>query len=358
MSNLRRLQQRLSERDLPAMLLSDIANVQWATGFTGSSALLITEPNHALFITDSRYTEQAREEVPEAEVAVFASPVQQVDFLADNVRQRSMIKLGFEAQSVTYATYAQWKEKLAPVELVPISDLLEPLRLVKTRDEIDKIRRACALADECFKHIVRMIQPGVSEFDIALDIEFFFRRQGAELAFPPIVVSGKRSARPHGKPSEKKLERGDFVTMDFGAKLDGYNSDITRTVVVETVSNRHREVYNAVLRAQLAALGAIKPGVSAGEVDRLSRKVLSEDKLDSYFGHGLGHGLGTVVHDGGRMNSTSQTMLEPGQVWTVEPGVYIEGFGGVRIEDDVVVTENGNEVLTHSPKELLVLPTS
>jgi len=356
MSNLSRLQDALRAREIPALLLSDISNVQWATGFTGSSALVVVEPSHALFITDSRYTVQAREEVPSAEVVVFASPVQQADFLAENIRRRGIAKLGFESQSVTYATYAQWKEKLAPTELIPIADVLEPLRLVKTKDEIEKIRRACALADDCFKHVVRMIQPGVREFDIALDIEFFFRRNGAELAFSPIVVSGERSARPHGKPSEKKLERGDFVTMDFGAKLDGYNSDLTRTVVVETASDRHREVYNAVLKAQSAALGAIKPGVSAGEVDRLSRRVLSEDKLDSYFGNGLGHGLGTVVHDGGRMNSTSQTMLEPGQVWTVEPGVYIEGFGGVRIEDDVVVTENGNEVLTHSPKELMVLP--
>lgn len=355
-ANLSRLQQRLAERELPAMLISDMSNIQWATGFTGSFAFLIVRPADALFISDSRYTVQAKEQVKDAEIQTFASPVNGADFLAEHIKRLGIQKLGFESQNVTYATYAQWKEKLAPTELIPVSDFVEPLRLVKTADEIEKIRRACALADNCFDHVVRLIQAGVSEYDIGLDIEFFFRRQGADLAFPPIVVSGERSARPHGRASEKKLEHGDFVTLDFGAKLDGYNSDITRTVVVEDAGERHRQVYNAVLRAQTAALEAMKPGVRTADVDKLSRQVLAEDDLDKFFGHGLGHGLGSVVHDGGRMNSTSETILAPGQVWTVEPGVYIEGFGGVRIEDDVVVTDDGIEILTHSPKALMVLP--
>jgi Xaa-Pro aminopeptidase len=201
-----------------------------------------------------------------------------------------------------------------------------------------------------------MIQPGVSEIDICLDLEFFIRRQGADIAFPSIVVSGNRSARPHGKPSEKKLEVGDFVTMDFGARVKGYNSDITRTVVVGEATQRHRDVYDAVLETQLGAIDAIRSGAMAKDVDAGSRACLGKYDLAKYFGHGLGHGLGLIVHDGGRLSASSDNVIAPGQIWTIEPGVYIEGFGGVRIEDDVLITEDGVEVLTHSPKEMMILP--
>jgi Xaa-Pro aminopeptidase len=227
--------------------------------------------------------------------------------------------------------------------------------MVKTSEEITKMRAACALADACYTHVLRMIQVGVTEYDIALDIEFYFRRHGAELAFSPIVVSGERSARPHGIPSEKKLEKGDFVTMDFGAKLDGYCSDLTRTVVVGEATDRHKDVYEAVLAAQMAAIEGIKPGMQTKDVDAIARELLAEKDLAQFFGHGLGHGLGSVVHDVGRMGPSATDVVEKGQVWTMEPGVYIPGFGGVRIEDDVVVTETGCEVLTHSPKHLQVV---
>jgi Xaa-Pro aminopeptidase len=218
------------------------------------------------------------------------------------------------------------------------------------------MRAACALADACYTHVLRMIQTGVTEYDVALDIEFYFRRSGAELAFSPIVVSGERSARPHGVPSEKKLEKGDFVTMDFGAKLDGYCSDLTRTVVVGEASDRHKEVYEAVLAAQLAAIEGIRPGMQTKDVDAIARDILAEKGLAEYFGHGLGHGLGSVVHDVGRMGPTATDVVEVGQVWTMEPGVYIPGFGGVRIEDDVMCTKSGPEVLSQEvPKERIAL---
>lgn len=353
MTNLQRLQAATKERGLEAFLASQISNVQWATGFTGSSGLLIAQPANALFITDSRYTVQAKEEVKGAEVESFASPTTSEAFLSEQAARLGIKKLGFESQSVSYANFLDWKEKLAPIELVPVKDMFEPLRLVKSQDEIARIRRACELADACFAHVLAHVQAGVAEYDINLEIEFFFRRHGAALAFEPIVVSGERSARPHGKASDKKLARGDFVTMDFGAKLDGYCSDITRTVVVGEASARHREIYEAVLQAQLAALEAMKPGMKAADVDKIARDLLATHDLAKYFGHGLGHGLGKDVHDGGRMGTSSSNVLAPGQIWTVEPGVYIEGFGGVRIEDDVAVTEGGIDILTHSPKELL-----
>jgi len=355
-SNLHRIQERLTENGPAALLITEISNVQWASGFTGSSGFVLVAPKRALFISDSRYAVQAKEEVRDMDVSIYSSPTDAASFIGAEAKRLGMTELGFEADHVTFSQYERWKTKLAPSTLVPITDFIEPLRMIKTPDEIARIRRACELADACFAHVVRMIQPGVRELDISLDIEFFFRRQGANLAFEPIVVSGERSARPHGRASEKKLEKGDFLTMDFGAKLDGYNSDITRTVVVQEASDRHRQVYAQVLKAQIASIEALKSGVSASSVDGLSRKILAERDLDQYFGHGLGHGLGQLVHDFGRLNATSKDMIAPGQVWTIEPGVYIEGFGGVRIEDDVVVTEKGNEVLTHSPKELLVLP--
>ncbi len=357
MSNLDRLRAKLAHLQISALLVSDIANVKWLTGFTGSAGVALITQDQARFITDSRYAIQAPEQVREMPTHWFQSPVTVEEFLAQQISEMGINQLWFESGSVTYATYEKWRDRFAGVELKGAPEIASLLRMVKTPDEIDRIRRACGVADACFDHVIRLIQPGVSELDINLDIEFFIRRQGLELAFPPIVVSGENSARPHGRASEKKLERGDFVTMDFGAKVDGYCSDITRTVVVGKSTDRHHEVYNQVLKAQLAALEAMRPGARAADVDALARKVFDEIGMAKYFGHGLGHGLGSEVHDTGRMSATSNDVLEVGQVWTVEPGLYIPEFGGVRIEDDVVVTESGVEILTKSPKELLSLPT-
>jgi len=356
MEPLDKLRARLADNGLDSVIVSDLNTIGWLTGFTGTFARVVVSPSSARFITDSRYTIQAGEEVSGIDIVSFASPTDGDEFTAEQARDLGVSKAGFESASVTYSQWQSWSTKMEGIELVPLKDLSD-LRLVKSPAEVAKLRKACGLADAAFSHIQRLVQPGVTELDIALDLEFFIRRQGAEIAFPSIVVSGERSARPHGKPSEKKLEVGDFVTFDFGARVEGYNSDITRTVVVGEASDRHREVYGAVLKAQLAALDAIKPGVAARDVDKVARDILGEYDLAKYFGHGLGHGLGRVVHDGGRLSPSSSDMIEVGQIWTVEPGTYIPGFGGVRIEDDVVVTEDGIEILTHSTKELLVLPS-
>ncbi len=354
MDKLKQLRSVIKEKGLEALLLSDIQDVNWLTGFSGSfGAVLVTE-SQGLFISDSRYTVQAAEEVKTMPTKTFASPQNFYDFLAAQVQELGIKLLGFDSNETSVAKLKRMETSLANVQLVPAESLTQKMRMVKSPDEIERAKRACALADACFDHVRRLIQPGSIEYDLGLEIEFFFRRQGAELAFAPIVVSGLRSARPHGHPSENRLQEGDFVTMDFGAKVEGFCSDITRTIVVSHASERHIEVYNRVLKAQIAAIKAIKPGALAKDVDSLAREELGD--LAQYFGHGLGHGLGGVVHDLGRMAQSSQDIFEPGQIWTVEPGVYIEGFGGVRIEDDVLVTESGVEVLTHSPKELLVLP--
>lgn len=356
MDSLRRLREKLYEDGVDAMLVSDPINVGWLTGFSGSFGRVIVTSETALFVTDSRYALQAVEEVTNMPSVSFASPVDGDEFVATKAKELGIAKLGFEAATTNYSLWEKLTEKFQGIILQPVSDILADLRMVKSADEIAKVRAACGVADAAFAHITRMIQPGVTEYDVSLDLEFYIRRQGADIAFPSIVVSGNRSARPHGKPSEKKLEVGDFVTLDFGARLSGYNSDITRTVVVGEASDRHVEVYNAVLEAQLAALDALRAGAYARDVDSLTRAILAKKDLAKYFGHGLGHGLGRVVHDGGRLSPSSSNVIEPGQIWTIEPGVYIEGFGGVRIEDDVLITETGIEILTHSPKQLMILP--
>ncbi len=356
MPMLTRLRHAMEAAGVPALFVSDLKNVTWLTGFTGSSGAALVTPDSALFLTDGRYSVQAEEQVRNMPTAIFGGSEGLLGFLAGQVGEKRIARLGFEADQLTYAGYEKLAAELKGVDLMPTKGLFVELRLVKTPEEVAKIRAACQLADQTFAHVRRMIQPGVREYDLGLDLEFYIRRNGAEVAFDPIVASGERSAMPHGRASEKRLEKGDFLTLDFGAKLGGYCSDMTRTVVLGEASPRHREIYDQVNLALSAALEMMRPGVKAGDVDARAREVLAEKDLDQYFGHSLGHGLGREVHDSGRLAKGSETMLEPGQVWTVEPGAYLPGFGGVRIEDDVVVTETGIEILTHSPKELLVLP--
>ena len=355
MQQLQKTRGAMREREVINMLVSDIANVGWLTGFTGSAGRVLITPDAALFITDSRYAIQSQVEVQGMPAAWFASPTDSDEFLYEKAAGLGITTLGFESNFVTYAGYERLKTKLTAIELIPVGDIFSKLRMVKAPEELAKIEQACAVADAAFDYMLGRIQVGRTEYDLNLDLEFYIRRQGLTLAFPPIVVSGENSARPHGHASQKLINEGDFITMDFGAGVDLYCSDLTRTVVAGKASDRHREVYEQVLKCQLAALGMMKPGVAAKDVDALSRQVLAEKDLAKYFGHGLGHGLGRVVHDAGRMNSSSEDVLEAGQVWTVEPGVYIEGFGGVRIEDDVVVTDDGIRILTKAPKHLIEL---
>lgn len=355
MSNIEKLRDRMNEKGASAALVTNMTNIGWLTGFTGSSAFVILTQKAGVFITDSRYTVQAREQVKGLPVEIYSNPMTSAEKIAVEAARLGVSEFGFESDTMTFAAQSSLAKKLNGISMKPVDELVTPLRMIKSLDEVEKIREACRLADACFDHVQRMIQVGVTELDIAIDIEFFFRRHGAKSAFDVIAASGERSARPHGTASEKKLERGDFLTLDFGAELNGYNSDMTRTVVVGEASERHKQVYNAVLESQLAALDAIKPGAECKAVDAISREVLAKYDLAQHFGHGLGHGLGKLVHDFGSLSPSSTQVIQPGQVWTVEPGVYIEGFGGVRIEDDVFVTDSGIEILTKSPKELLVI---
>jgi Xaa-Pro aminopeptidase len=355
MTNLQRMQQALRDAQSPAFLVSNLSSVQWLTGFTGSAGIAIVTPDAGLLVTDSRYTLQAAEQCADMPSRTFSNPTPQNDFLFQQLQALQITRIGFDEENVTVATLKRWTEKFEGIELFPMPDPVATLRMVKSPEEVRRIREACRLTDACLEHLLPMVRPGVTEYNLLIEVEVFLRRQGSETAFPAIVVSGERSARPHGKPSQKRLEVGDFVTFDIGARVEGYCSDITRTVVVGEASERHREIYAQVLKAQLAALQAIKPGANGRDVDALARRILDEKDLGQFFGHGLGHGLGALVHDSGRLSPSGDQAIEPGQVWTVEPGVYLEGFGGVRIEDDALVTKDGIEILTHFTKELLVI---
>lgn len=343
----------LAEHGLDAILVTDITNIGWLTGFRGSSGYAVLTQDRALFITDSRYRLIAADQVTGFEITIFQTPQTAEGVLKENFDSLSLKRIGFESASVTVEGLRRWNEKWAPVEFVPIADSLSQLRRVKDEVELGHIRAACAITDQAFEHIQRMIRPGVSEIDVELDLEFYIRRLGAGIAFPSIVVSGPNSASPHGHATERKMQHGDFVTLDFGATVEGYHSDITRTVVIGEASDRTKEVYATVLRSQLAALDTMKPGVKGSEVDHASREAMGD--FAQYFGHGLGHTLGRLVHDGGGMGPMSDIVLEVGQVWTVEPGIYIPGFGGCRIEDDVVITQTGIEIFNKTPKDLLVV---
>ena len=353
MTHLDRVREQLSQEDVPSFLVSDMTNVRWLTGFTGSFGFVVVTPDGGLFLTDCRYSLQAAEEVIGLETRTYAQPVEAVDFLRDQVKTLGIDRLSIDAQAVSVATFEKWKERLEGIDLVPSVDPCAGLRKIKTEQEVEAIQRACRLSDMCLEHLMALVTPGRTEKELLWELHDFLRRHDSEASFEPIVVSGERSARPHGVASDKKLSQGDFITFDLGAVIDGYCSDITRTVVVGKATERQREVYDCVLRAQVAGIDALVAGAQGKEIDALVREVLDEKDLSKHFGHGLGHGLGLLVHDPGRLSSNIEETIEAGQVWTVEPGVYIEGFGGVRIEDDVVVTDDKPRVLTAFPKELI-----
>ncbi|MFM9872111.1 MAG: M24 family metallopeptidase [Fimbriimonadaceae bacterium] len=354
MSNLTRLRERMEKESVSALLVTTIQNIRWLSGFTGSTAVALVTAEKAYLITDSRYTLQAKAEVSDLEVIIFERPQTLEECIGEQIKSLGATEVGFES-SISYGAWKKRTETLSDFTWIDTPDMIRDLRMIKTPEEIRRIKEACKLADACIGHISGLIQAGRSEYDIGLDIEFFYRRNGAEVAFDPIVASGPNSAKPHAHPTERLIAKGDFVTIDCGGKLDGYCSDITRTFVISEATDRHKEIYNLVLQAEDECCHLLKPGSNGKEIDGHARTVLDQRDLAQYFGHGLGHGLGLDVHDPGGLSSAVDQPIKAGMVFTVEPGVYIEGFGGVRIEDDVLVTNGEPEILTNYPKELTIL---
>lgn len=353
-ARLDRLRDKLSQLSHDALLITYSHNRKYVSGFTGSSGMLLVTAQDSWLLTDFRYMTQAAEQAPGFELIEHAAkPIVTVRELLES---KKITKLAFEQDHVTYAEFAAWTEQLGSIELQPVSGIVEGLRLIKDDAEIAIVQEAAELADKTFQFALGIIRPGLSELEIALEMETFMRKGGASgPSFETIVASGERSALPHGVASERIVGTNEFVKLDFGAYYKGYCSDITRTVVVGTASERHREIYNIVLEAQLHALANIRPGMSGREADALSRDIIARYGYGDNFGHSLGHGIGLEIHEMPRLSKLSDSILTPGMIVTVEPGIYIPGFGGVRIEDDIVITDTGIKILTSSTKELIEL---
>jgi len=352
---LARIRTRLESLDADGLLLSALPNIRWSCGFTGSNGLLLVTPDSAQFVTDGRYTDQAQEEVDGAEVLISSEGLMQCLREADLLNTLEDVVV--QADDVTVEAYQQLQEHCPSVNWRPESGVLTSLVARKQATEIDRIRAAQALTETVFEEILEEIRPGRTEQEIAADITYRHLRRGAErMAFDPIVASGPNAAYPHARPTSRTLESGDMVVVDMGCVLDGYASDMTRTVAVGPPSETAREGYRVVREAQRRALNAAQAGMRAKELDRVARSFIDEAGLGEYFSHGLGHGIGLEVHEWPRVSHSSDDELPVGACVTIEPGVYVpEASYGVRIEDIVVLQEEGNRNLTQTDKELRVL---
>lgn len=343
---------RFSAAGLDAALISDRTNIRFLCGYSGSNGLLFINSEKAIFFTDFRYKTQAPLEVKGAEIIIPENGSLN-EALAATPEFKAARKIGFE-RSMSFAAIDQLKGLLPEsAELSPMEDFLCDMRAVKSPEEVDKIRKAIAVAEEAWRRTLPMMRPGVVERDFAAELEYNMRKAGADKnSFDTIVVSGARSALVHGIAADKKLEPGDFVTVDFGAFVDGWASDITRTMILGEPSAKQREIYELVYTAQTAAIEAARPGLVGLNLDAVAREIIKAAGYGEFFGHGLGHGLGLLVHDSPRVGSLSENILPEFSVVTIEPGVYIPDFGGVRIEDDVLLVGYSCEVLTSLPKRI------
>ncbi|GGA22305.1 M24 family metallopeptidase [Paenibacillus physcomitrellae] len=350
-----KVRKALLERQLDGLLVASPINRQYLTGFTGSAGYVLITADKAYLLTDFRYMTQAPQQAVDFEV-IEEHRQDTLDIIKGLLEAGKVKRLGFENELMSYSTYVKYSEALKPFELVPASGLVEEIRMFKDEEELAVMKEAADVADRAFLHMIDVIKPGITELDGALELEFFMRKNGASAtSFDTIFASGERSALPHGAASSKVVGTGELLTMDFGALLKGYCSDITRTVMVGKPSEKQQEIYNIVLEAQLHTLEHLRPGMTGREADALARDVITRHGYGDQFGHSTGHGLGMEVHEAPNLSKVSDTVLKPGMVVTVEPGIYIPGFGGVRIEDDVVITETGVRRLTESTKELIIL---
>jgi Xaa-Pro aminopeptidase len=346
----------LADKRLDALLVTHLPNVRYLTGFSGSAGvLLIAQKGKPIFITDGRYTSQAHEQVQGAKVIIGKGPA--LDAAAQQIVRQKLASVGIESDHMAVSLRTHLARLLPKrTKLKETSSLVENIRLIKDAGELAAIERAVKLGADIFKVALRTIKPGVRETEVAAELEYAARRAGATgMSFETIVASGPRSALPHGVASMARIPDRGFVVLDYGVILDGYCSDMTRTVHVGRPSPEARRMYNAVLESQLAGIDAVRAGATADDVDYACRQTLQRAKLDRYFIHSTGHGVGLEIHENPRLARNQEAPLAAGMVVTIEPGVYVEGKGGIRIEDMVAVTEEGCDVLTPVSKELIIL---
>lgn len=353
-TRLDKLRAKLIEKELDAVLITKRENYLYFSSFTGSFAFLVVTKEAAVLMTDFRYMEQASMQAPLYEIVEYKNS--QTAGLNEILRARNIKKLGFEDSNLTYEKYLEFYNNLDVRKFIPLGASIESIRMIKDLHEINVITKAVEIADKAFEHILNYLKPGATELEIAAELEFKMKKLGAKAAsFETIVASGKRSSMPHGVASEKKLEMGDTITMDFGAVFEDYCSDMTRTVFLGQPGKEMVEIYNTVLKAQLEGLNGARAGLSGKEIDGMARKIIYDSGYEGKFGHGLGHGVGLEIHEEPRLSPLGSFKMEDGMVVTVEPGIYVNGLGGVRIEDMVVINGNKPIVLTKSPKNLIIL---
>jgi Xaa-Pro aminopeptidase len=354
---LERLQALLGDAEIDALVVSKLANVRYLTGFTGSAAVLLVTRDGARFVTDGRYTQRAHEELDaagaRAEIEIGPTAAAQRDLLVSAVAKGS--RLGLEQHTVTWARQIEYVEAFTGVEIVPAGELVEGLRRVKDAGEIDRVRRACAIADDAFQALLPMLSERPTERDFAVALEFAMRERGASgNSFDPIVASGPNGSKPHHVPGDRVIERNELVVCDFGCIVEGYCSDMTRTVSIGDPGPDARHLYDVVMQSQAAGRAAVAADVECAAVDRASRDVIADAGWADAFSHSTGHGVGLEIHEAPRVATTGGDTLLLHDVVTVEPGVYLPGIGGVRIEDTLVVGATGAESLTLTPKDLVL----
>ncbi len=346
----------LNEKEIDGAIVLCAPNRRYFSGFSGSNAMLFIAKNHRLIITDFRYMEQVKLQCPEFGARIVQRS-EELQTLAGVIKDNKAIRVGYEAESVSVELYTRIIEAMpAGVELVPIDGEIARMRAVKSPDELENIQEAARIADVVFSELIEYLRPGLTEIEAAAYIEYRLKLNGAEgVAFPPIVASGENAALPHAEPSKKELKAGELVVMDFGARYKGYCSDMTRTVALRYASDEQKALYILVLDAQKRALSALRPGLSGREADAFARAVIAGAGYAGQFGHGLGHGVGVEIHEAPSLSASSGDVLAPGMFVTVEPGIYVPGFAGVRIEDLCALTADGAQNFTSSIKDFMIL---
>ncbi len=344
--------------EIDGFLITNLKNLYYLSGFDGEGLALITNKGNEgknYLITDSRYTEQAQKESPDFIILTDKPNKKNAQILSlKKILVKSKIKkIAFESNNLSYADFKKYSDSFDSIEFIPTENIIEQIRMIKDKEEIIKMKKAAQITTESLKDLFKTIEPGIRELDIASELAYTMRKKGAQKeSFDIIVVSGERSSLVHGKPSEKKIDQGELIIIDVGANYQNYNSDITRTIIMGKEKKKQKDMYSIVLEAQEKALEFLKPGVKCKEVESIARDIIVKKGYGKYFSHGLGHGVGLDIHEFPWVSFRDDTVLLPGMVVTIEPGIYLPEVGGVRIEDSVLITEEGNEVLTWFPKIL------
>lgn len=348
-----KVQTKLKEQGLDALMVTNPYNLRYVSNFTGTAGLALITQEKAYFVTDFRYTEQAKDQTKGYEIIRHAGGI--YEEVGRLVQEENIKILGFEQDVVSYATYTTLEEVI-DCELEPVSGIVEELREVKDEQEIQTIQKAIEIAESAYQNLLETIKPGMTEIEVANNLDFHMRGLGASgVSFDTIVASGVRSALPHGVASDKVIEKGDMITVDFGCYYNGYASDMTRTFAIGDPGEQLKEVYEIVREAQRRVNEAAGPGMTGKELDAIARDYITKKGYGEAFGHSTGHGLGLEVHESPSVSFKSDKTFVPGNVITNEPGIYLPGIGGVRIEDDLLITEEGNKNLNTLPKELIIL---